>query len=357
MFRLGHNNWRQAVNYIESLPQEAEGVKLACLPSWPDERDYNFGVFAGMNPLPSAFIRREEMPPVRDQGRFGTCVGHAAWAVKSWQEIQQKDLPAGGLSPLFIYSRCKAKDGLAAAGTYPRVAMEVIREEGVCSEALMPYSQLAGDVRPPQPSVEAMEEAKKYRAKAYARLDGVREIKRALVEQGPVLGAILICENFLRPDDGRFVDLPQGNWLGGHAITICGYDDNLSHFYKSRVGRTGFFLVQNSWGGGWGDGGFAWLPYDFVVYRLVDPPMPVFFEAWSCIDLPFELGRAGRIVLKVGEKEAWIDGRIVTYDAAPEVVEPGRMLVQVRLIAEAMGLIVNWQRETGIVEIINPSKA
>jgi hypothetical protein len=89
---------------------------------------------------------------------------------------------------------------------------------------------------------------------------------------------------------------------------------------------------------------------------LVDPPLPVFFEAWSCVDLPFELGRAGRIVLKVGEKEAWIDGRVVTYDAAPEIVDPGRMLVQIRLIAEAMGLIVNWQKETGVVEIINPSK-
>jgi len=31
-------------------------------------------------------------------------------------------------------------------------------------------------------------------------------------------------------------------------------------------------------------------------------------------------------------------------------------MVPVRLVAERLGCVVNWQRETGIVEIVNPAK-
>lgn len=40
----------------------------------------------------------------------------------------------------------------------------------------------------------------------------------------------------------------------GHAIFICGYDDDQAAF-----------RIKNSWGTSWGDKGFAWLPYDYRV--------------------------------------------------------------------------------------------
>ena len=39
----------------------------------------------------------------------------------------------------------------------------------------------------------------------------------------------------------------------GHAVVVVGFDDD-------RFG--GAFRVLNSWGPGWGDQGFFWLPYD-----------------------------------------------------------------------------------------------
>jgi hypothetical protein len=49
--------------------------------------------------------------------------------------------------------------------------------------------------------------------------------------------------------------------VGRHVVLLCGYDDEL----KARQGGwTGAFLMQNSWGIGWGEQGYGWLPYEFV---------------------------------------------------------------------------------------------
>lgn len=44
-----------------------------------------------------------------------------------------------------------------------------------------------------------------------------------------------------------------------------GYDDNKK--IKNTLCNketTGAFLIRNSWGTGWGDHGYGWLPYDYV---------------------------------------------------------------------------------------------
>jgi C1A family cysteine protease len=41
--------------------------------------------------------------------------------------------------------------------------------------------------------------------------------------------------------------------LGGHAVLIVGYDIH-----------THLFTFQNSWGTGWGDKGFGYLPFDYL---------------------------------------------------------------------------------------------
>merc|ERR1719343_744460 len=52
--------------------------------------------------------------------------------------------------------------------------------------------------------------------------------------------------------------LPAANEYvcGGHAVRACGFDD------KRRV-----FIVRNSWGAGWGDKGYFYMPYDYIVHQ------------------------------------------------------------------------------------------
>ena len=49
-------------------------------------------------------------------------------------------------------------------------------------------------------------------------------------------------------------DLAKESALGGHAVMAVGFEDS-----------TNRFLVRNSWGSGWGMGGYFTIPYDYVL--------------------------------------------------------------------------------------------
>lgn len=67
-----------------------------------------------------------------------------------------------------------------------------------------------------------------------------------------VLGIWLHTTWFNLGADGRIAMPPIGSRdLGGHAVTVVGF-------------RPDEFIIQNSWGIGWGIEGFAYLPSDYV---------------------------------------------------------------------------------------------
>jgi C1A family cysteine protease len=56
---------------------------------------------------------------------------------------------------------------------------------------------------------------------------------------------------------------------GGHAVVAVGYDDSVV-IENPKCGKTskGALLIRNSWGTSWGDGGYGWMPYDYVLKGL-----------------------------------------------------------------------------------------
>ncbi len=57
--------------------------------------------------------------------------------------------------------------------------------------------------------------------------------------------------------------------LGGHAIVAVGYDNNKKIKNATSGKETkGAFLIRNSWGTGWGDSGYGWLPYEYVLHGM-----------------------------------------------------------------------------------------
>ncbi|CAE7469958.1 unnamed protein product, partial [Symbiodinium pilosum] len=48
---------------------------------------------------------------------------------------------------------------------------------------------------------------------------------------------------------------PTDQQLGGHAVCAVGYDD-----FKQ------CFIVRNSWGEGWGDKGYFYMPYEYMCH-------------------------------------------------------------------------------------------
>lgn len=346
------NHWRIVTNKLLDTEN-----KYGCIPSIPDPRDFQYAVFASTQPLPPAFSRKDELPSVRNQGSLGTCVGYAAWAMKEWQELQQKDDPVGGLSPRFIYQMAKQLDEKPnVAGTQPRVALKVLQDYGTCPESVFPYADLTSDVNLPKPPDTVIQVASPYKINTYARIQTLDELKRAIVEQGIALLAVIVSDSFVNtaksPANGEvYIPKPLGAILGGHAIVGVAYDDNI------KLGDyTGGVLLMNSWGKSWADNGFAWLPYEaFTNYWIdADLKIPFIMEMWSSVDMPYTLKSAKQITLRVNNQTAYVDGAATTLDVPAQLIN-NRVLVPIRFLAENMGYIVNWEQGTKVVELRKPN--
>jgi len=78
-------------------------------------------------------------------------------------------------------------------------------------------------------------------------------IVHALLTKGPVVvGTWWYMDMFYpKKDKGKMTIRATGNKAGGHAYLINGVNT-----------ETGFVRIKNSWGRGWSDRGFAWLPIE-----------------------------------------------------------------------------------------------
>lgn len=218
-------------------------------------------------PLPTKIDYTEKMTPVRNQGNEGTCVAFASVVgVKEYQDTKEyKNLIS--LSPRYLYSLCKKYDGSPEEdGTYPRMAMKMLLNYGTPPEIYWPYQPHQTD----KPKAGADKAAIKYKVRAYARLRTMPEMKRSLVVNGPFLAGIDVYDSWFTKKVNKtgLIPMPKRKdiYQGGHAICIIGYDDS---------GK--LFKFKNSWGNGWGDKGYGYLPYGYMKQYCVD--------AWSDTDL------------------------------------------------------------------------
>ena len=74
--------------------------------------------------------------------------------------------------------------------------------------------------------------------------------------------------------------------MGGHAVVAIGYDDEVAiENALCDVPTEGALLVRNSWGTDWGEGGYGWLPYDYVLGGLAVDWWTLLKSEWVDLDV------------------------------------------------------------------------
>jgi C1A family cysteine protease len=240
---------------------------LGCRKDPYDPRDFQVRHFLRAAPPRASADHAPEMPPIFDQGAAGTCVACAtAYYDKGFQEGREHGWDRGSaahqFSPLFIYSQREDRSG--DNGMNIREAMKIVRSSGVCPLDKMPYSEELIDR---QPTAAQRRAAVPFRSRSFARLTTMAEAEACLASNCFVAG-LLVHQSFEEAPGGRIPMPTRGDvFMGGHAVCVTGFD-----------GRRRLLRFANSWGTGWGDGGFGTIAYDVFLALLMD--------AWVMVDAP-----------------------------------------------------------------------
>ena len=223
----------------------------------PDARDRVFRAPRKAAPLPKSADLRLGCPPVYDQGELGSCTANAIAAAIEFDQKKQNTAQPFTPSRLFIYYNERAIEGTIAtdSGAMLRDGIKAVASQGACAEVMWPYVEEKFADRPPAPCYKA---GKAHAAVQYSRLpQDLTQMKTCLAQGYPFVFGFTVYESFESDQVAHtgMAALPSATEtaLGGHAVLAVGYNDASSTV-----------LVRNSWGSGWGMGGYFTLPYEYV---------------------------------------------------------------------------------------------
>lgn len=230
---------------------------------------------------------------IRDQGQRGTCV---SFALDGGMELllarQGKDVDLSEQNTYFAGKAATDSWSSAGLSPYETIGAFVGRQTKWVAEASWPYNtddhfcarynaqypdatcsqteaQGGGsDGRQQDPQASA---AAGYRLTTSHQLyASIGRIKQALYRGYPVAMSVNANLDFeLATYKGGVVSWVAkadscGATLCGHEVLAVGYQDN------DRVAGGGYVIVKNSWSKNWGDGGLAYVTYEWLQHSLLD---------------------------------------------------------------------------------------
>lgn len=178
---------------------------------------YSMFSSSGTSTIPNSY-KLKDLGEVWDQGSKGSCVSCSISEMYNFYQISHNktlDIP-------FDYLYDKREDK-SIDGMMPTEGFEILKKEG--------------------------------KINTFSRIGTLHSLKESIIVNGPALIALIAKSN-----ESNFWNGPE--ILGGHAVSVVGYDEE-------------YLIIKNSWGITYGDMGYWYLPYsDFNKVR----------EAWTIIN-------------------------------------------------------------------------
>jgi hypothetical protein len=206
-----------------------------------------------------------------------TCAANSTATVKEYQAFLKNNY-SNTFSPDYIYLH---RSNQNTDGMMLENAMNILQNKGACPTKNFPNG-ITNIKNIPSSAIIA---ATPYKINTYAAIyqkvsavdknpvSTIDKLKTALYLHGPCLIAFLVYNNHGILNNGVYdgrIWIPQNSSqksLGGHCMTVVGYDINKG------------FIIRNSWGTTWNGNGHSWLPYSD--FGTVNEPL----EIWTATDL------------------------------------------------------------------------
>ena len=170
--------------------------------------------------IPTEYSYRKYLPSVIDQGNKPICVPCSLSAYINWvintDTGENKADNEVDLQEIFDSSSVKSSEGMTF-----KDGLKFLKHEGVSTKE----------------GVETIDR--------YATIGSIICLKQALILNGPCVGALPVYDSRVT----EFWDSAYGDYQGGHAVTVVGYNED-------------GFIIRNSWGRSYGDNGYSIIPYD-----------------------------------------------------------------------------------------------
>jgi C1A family cysteine protease len=243
------------------------------------------GAAAAPAPAPAISASADLRPfcsPIVDQGQLGSCTANAAAGLVEYFEKRS----FGAFTPaarLFIYKATRDLLGLTGdTGASLRSTMGSLALFGAPPEQYLAYDISQFDN---EPSAFCYAFGANFQSLVYFRLDlspltgaeVLQNIKTYIDGGIPSMFGFPVYDEYYNASTTGQVAFPgpTSRYHGGHANDAVGYDDNLM------IGADqGALLVRNSWGTGFGLGGYAWLSYRYVTDQLAVDWWSIIQDRW-----------------------------------------------------------------------------
>lgn len=223
----------------------------------------NATIYGSQNPAaarqPAKVDLRPWLTAVEDQQNSNSCTANAVAGAYEYLLKRHHGSNAHDISRLFVYYNARYladANSIRDEGSSIQLAIESLKQDGACSEDVWPFNLEQVNA---EPSEEAYAEAGDFLVDTAEVVPTRLELwRQALASGHPIIFGIRLFQSFDQLRQGVVPD-PSGQDAGrdshgNHAMLCVGYSD------PDRV-----FIVRNSWGPGWGDKGYCYIPYNYMM--------------------------------------------------------------------------------------------
>ncbi|HJS64359.1 MAG TPA: C1 family peptidase [Nitrososphaeraceae archaeon] len=283
------------------LPETNEIVGTGWLPRFPNLADYDENEseikkvkqklkMSNKDSVPTSVDLRTYCSPVENQGKLGSCTANASAGIVEYYERRAFNKHTD-CSRLFIYKTTRNFMGVKGdTGAWLRTAMAALVHCGAPPEKYWKYTDKTPDFDE-EPSSFIYSVADNFEALKYfshdpygqnvPSINTLKSVKKYLAAGIPSMFGFWGFPSFDKSNipGGVPYPCPGEKAIWGHAVVAIGYDDDKkiknTQCNKETVGA---LLIRNSWGTQWGEKGYGWIPYQYLLDKLA-------LDFWSLLGI------------------------------------------------------------------------